>query len=100
MSDRTPAEAFPPGEFLRDELDARGWTVTDLVTKIGGDERQQAVNEFAVLLMLTCPADPGLLVGDDLASDLATAFGGTAVYWTNLDNAWRAWNRKRPTQHP
>ena len=24
----TPAEAFPPGEYLHDELEERGWTVT------------------------------------------------------------------------
>lgn len=97
MSERTPAEAFPPGEFLQDELDARGWTVTDLVTKIGGDERQQAVNEFAILLLLICPTDPDLTMGDDLASDLARALGGSPDYWSNLDSGWRAWNR---TRHP
>ena len=26
MSERIPAEVFPPGEFLADELEARGWT--------------------------------------------------------------------------
>jgi len=25
----TPAEVFPPGEYLRDELEERGWTVTE-----------------------------------------------------------------------
>ena len=34
-SQYTPAEAFPPGEYLRDELDERGWTVT----QFRGDDR-------------------------------------------------------------
>ena len=31
----TPAEAFPPGEYLRDEFDERGWTVAQLAEMIG-----------------------------------------------------------------
>ena len=29
---RMIAEAFPPGEFIREELAARGWSQTDLAT--------------------------------------------------------------------
>ena len=25
-----PAEVFPPGDFIKDELEARGWTQSDL----------------------------------------------------------------------
>ena len=35
MSDRIPAEVFPPGEFLNDELEARGWTQTEFAEIIG-----------------------------------------------------------------
>ena len=30
-----PAHAFPPGEYLRDELEERGWTVTEFAEIIG-----------------------------------------------------------------
>jgi HTH-type transcriptional regulator / antitoxin HigA len=30
MPNRTPAEVFPPGEFIHEELEARGWTERDL----------------------------------------------------------------------
>lgn len=30
MSIRTPAEVFPPGEFVKDELIERNWTQSDL----------------------------------------------------------------------
>ena len=30
MTTRIPAEVFPPGDFLREELEARGWTQADL----------------------------------------------------------------------
>src|ERR1019366_6660156 len=35
MNERIPAEAFPPGEFLADELEARGWTQTEFAGLIG-----------------------------------------------------------------
>jgi HTH-type transcriptional regulator/antitoxin HigA len=38
------AEAFPPGEFLRDELEARGWTQTEFAEMIGQSHR--LVNEL------------------------------------------------------
>lgn len=30
MNARVPAEVFPPGEFLREELEARSWTQQEL----------------------------------------------------------------------
>ena len=32
---RPIAEVFPPGDFIREELEARGWTQTDLATILG-----------------------------------------------------------------
>lgn len=35
MTQRVPAEVFPPGELIREELEARGWTQTDLAEILG-----------------------------------------------------------------
>ena len=35
MVERTPTEVFPPGEFIKEELEARGWTQTDLAAILG-----------------------------------------------------------------
>src|SRR3546814_19993381 len=35
----TAAEIFPPGEFLKDELEARGWSQTELAEIIGRPTR-------------------------------------------------------------
>ena len=40
----TPAEVFPAGEYLRDELDERGWTVTEFAEILG--RPVQAVSEI------------------------------------------------------
>ena len=35
MPDRMVAEAFPPGDFIKEELEARDWTQTDLAYIMG-----------------------------------------------------------------
>jgi len=44
MLNRVPAEIFPPGEFIREELEARGWTQGDLAHIMGRPLR--LVNEL------------------------------------------------------
>ncbi|UGQ46239.1 HigA family addiction module antitoxin [Massilia endophytica] len=39
MGARVAAEVFPPGEFLREELEARGWTQAEFAEIIGKDAR-------------------------------------------------------------
>ena len=35
MSERRPAEVFPPGDFIKEELEAREWTQGDLAEILG-----------------------------------------------------------------
>jgi HTH-type transcriptional regulator/antitoxin HigA len=74
-----PAEVFPPGEFIRDELEARGWTQGDLAQIMG--RPLQFVNELVAGKKQITP---------ETALGLAKAFGDDdALYWMNLDNACR-----------
>jgi HTH-type transcriptional regulator / antitoxin HigA len=74
-----PAEVFPPGEFIRDELDARGWTQGDLAQIMGRPLR--LVNELIAGKKQITP---------ETARGLAKAFGDDdAMYWMNLDSAYR-----------
>jgi HTH-type transcriptional regulator / antitoxin HigA len=76
---RIPAEVFPPGEFIRDELEARGWTQGDLAQIMG--RPVQAVNEIVAGKKQITP---------ETALGLATAFGDDdALYWMNLENMYR-----------
>jgi HTH-type transcriptional regulator / antitoxin HigA len=79
MPNRTPAEVFAPGEFIRDELDARGWTQGDLAQIMGRPLR--LVNELIAGKKQITP---------ETARGLAKAFGDDdALYWMNLDSAYR-----------
>ena len=44
MGDRIVAEIFPPGEFIREELEARNWSQLDLAEIMGRPPR--VVNEL------------------------------------------------------
>lgn len=85
MSPRKPAEVFPPGEFIRDELDARGWTQGDLAQIMG--RPVQAINELISGKKQITP---------ETALGLARAFGDDdALYWLNLENVYRL-SRAKP----
>jgi HTH-type transcriptional regulator/antitoxin HigA len=79
MNARVPAEVFSPGEFISDELGARGWTQTDLAQIMGRPLRM--VNELVLGKKQITP---------ETARGLAKAFGDDdALYWMNLDAAYR-----------
>jgi len=82
MPARVPAETFSPGEFIRDELEARGWTQADLAQIMGRPLR--LVNELIAGKKQVTP---------DTARGLAQAFGDDdPLYWMNLDSAYRLAN--------
>jgi HTH-type transcriptional regulator / antitoxin HigA len=74
MKPRTPAEAFPPGDYIREELAARGWTQADLAKIIG--RSQPAVNEMI-------NGKRGITPESALA--LSAAFGTSPEFWMNLE---------------
>lgn len=82
MSSRTkntkPAEVFPPGLFLRQELEARGWTQTDFARVIG--RPVQAVNEII---------NGRKVITTETAKAIGLALGTGPELWLNLETAYR-----------
>ncbi len=74
----TPAEVFPPGEYLRDELDERGWTVAEFARRI--DRPPQAVSEIL---------NGKKAITAETARSFAEALGTTSELWLNLQSAYR-----------
>jgi HTH-type transcriptional regulator/antitoxin HigA len=80
MKDRRPAEAFPPGEFLREELEERSWTQTDLAEILGRPVR--LINEIIAGKRGITP---------ETARGLGDALGSPPQYWLNLESAYQLW---------
>jgi HTH-type transcriptional regulator / antitoxin HigA len=78
MNARVPAEVFPPGDFLAEELDARGWSQTELAEILGRPHR--LVNEIIAGKRAITP---------ETAKGLAAAFGASAQYWMNLETTYQ-----------
>lgn len=79
MPIRVPAEVFPPGEFIREELEARGWTQGDLAQIM--DRPVRLVNELVAGKKQITP---------ETARGLSKAFGDDdPLYWMNLDSSYR-----------
>lgn len=79
------AEVFPPGDFIYEELKARGWTIRQLARRMGGDI---GVNELSISLLIQCPTR-GLLIGEETAEKLGQAFDVSPEFFLNLDKAWQ-----------
>lgn len=86
---RNPAECFPPGEFIRDELEARGWTEEDLAIRMGSEE-EYPKNLLTVQLIIEVPEYKGRAsrMGEGVAESLAKAFGTSVELWVNIENSW------------
>jgi HTH-type transcriptional regulator/antitoxin HigA len=74
-----------PGEFIRDELEARGWSQRDLAYILGSPE--QAVN-------MIVSGKRG--ISPDMAKALGEAFDVSAEYFANLQKAFEMSNARAP----
>lgn len=85
MRIQPPAEVFPPGDFLREEMEARGWSQRDLARILG--RPLQAVNEIV---------NGRKRITAETAKELGLALGTGPEYWLNLENAYRLWLAREP----
>lgn len=86
MTERQIAEIFPPGDVIKEELETRGWTQTDLAEIIGKSAR--LVNEVVAGKRAVTP---------DTARVLADAFGTSAQFWMNLESTYQLSKLKTET---
>jgi HTH-type transcriptional regulator/antitoxin HigA len=83
MTDRKIAEVFPPGEFIKEELDARNWSQVELAEIVG--RNPNVINELIMGKRAISP---------ETAKALGQAFGTSAQYWMNLESAYQLWRIK------
>jgi HTH-type transcriptional regulator / antitoxin HigA len=78
MAVRTAAEIFPPGEFIHDELEARGWSQMELAEILRRPPR------------LICELIAGKrAITPETAKGLGAAFGTGAEFWMNLERDYQ-----------
>lgn len=73
-----PAEVFPPGSLIQEELEFRGWTQADLAQVMG--RPLQAVNEII---------NAKKRVTEDTAKELELALGIDADFWLRTEALYR-----------
>lgn len=78
------AEAFPPGEFIKEELEAREWTQQTLADIMG---RQTSV--------ISAIVNGKRAISLDIATELSHAFGTSADYWINLEKSYQQYVHDR-----
>lgn len=79
---RNVAEAFPPGEFIKEELDVRGWTQGELADMLG--QKSSVVSNIITGKRAISP---------EIASGLADIFGTTSQLWMNLESSYQLFLR-------
>ena len=73
----TPCEAFHPGEYVRDEIEARGWSKSDLAAKSGLDQEyiDGLLAETKSITLLS-------------AHRISQALGTDPILWLNLQSTY------------
>ena len=84
MRHRIPAEIFPPGEYLREELESRGWTQSGLAERMRRPLR--SINEII---------NGKKAITAETAIGLGDVFRTSAEYWLNLESAYRLFIARR-----
>lgn len=82
-----PAEAFPPGEYLHDEIEARGWTITQFAEIIA--RPTQAISEII---------NGKKEVTVQTAMQIAAATDTEAATWLAMQDTYRLWKESRTSK--
>ena len=78
------AEVFPAGEFLADELDARGWTQAEFAAIL--DRPAQFVSEII---------SGKKEITRESAAQIGAALGTSAEMWLSLQDQYLLWLQKQ-----
>lgn len=95
MTKKIPAQCFHPGEYVSDEIAARGWSVEELAKRMAQTPATTFGDEF-VKDFVNCKQD----VTPFVAFALHRAFGTSAELWMNLQAAYDEWKDAQMKSKP
>ena len=78
-----PDYAIPPGEYIKEEMEYRGWTEEDLANKL--EEPLFSINQIIQGKKAIIP---------DVAKKLGLVFGTSTELWMNLEKSWQIFCNK------
>ena len=91
MVEREPVEVFCLASYLAEEMEARGWTSSDVGVRMGGET---ALDTLTVDLLLAVQ-DDNLIISGDTYRALERAFGVSEGFFERLDSAWHKYPDRR-----
>lgn len=91
--ERAPAEVFPLGQYIGDEMEAREWNSMNVALRMGSEE-DYSKNALIVEFILAAP-DEKLIIDDRTFADLSRAFGVSPQFFKNLHTSWLKWPDRR-----
>ena len=81
------ATAIHPSEIIQDELDARGWDLDDLATKM--HSKDWGITRLALdMYFIVGPQRANCRIGEEMAHQMASAFGVSKELFVNLEKLW------------
>src|SRR5258708_12223267 len=89
MNPRPPAEVFSPGEQLKDFLEGKGWSQTDLAEILGRPVR--LVNEIIAGKRAITP---------ETAQGLGAAFDMSPVFWMRMEAEYQVSRERSHNSEP
>lgn len=88
--------AFHVSEYIREEMEARGWNADVLAVRMGfTSQHELEINRLSLDFMLELQ-DPDMYLGADLARGLGRAFGVSPLLFARIDETWRRAQGKPP----
>jgi plasmid maintenance system antidote protein VapI len=77
-------------ELIEEEMAERGWTITDLVMNMGPHFSQEEweICQLSWDLFIAV-REPYVILGNEMAEQLSTAFGVSAKFFTSFHENWR-----------
>lgn len=78
---------YHPGEYIREEMKARGWGVRELAWNMTGKEAEFPNLVQICKSLMGCKMD----INKNIALRLGKAFGTSASMWLKLQSAWDQW---------
>ena len=90
-----PAEVFWVGEYLCEEMEARGWTTGDVALRMGGRTAYDIGLDQLSFELLLCAQDEQVAVTDGIFAKLDKAFGVSAGFFSRLHEPWVTYPDRR-----